>query len=70
MLDDFLGRQSRQGIRPHPDDDDLDRELDENDFEEVDDPEKVYCICGTISWGEMLGCDDEECRREWVSVHI
>lgn len=66
MLDDFLGRQARQGHRPHPDDYDEDPDMDEEILEEGDDPEKVYCICGTISWGEMLGCDDEDCRREWV----
>jgi len=67
MLDDFLGRQARSGHRPHPDDDD-DAVLDEGELEEVDDPDKVYCICGTVSWGEMLGCDDEDCPKQWYHL--
>jgi hypothetical protein len=66
-MDDFLGRQARSGHRPHPDEEDLEGILEEGAIEEVDDPEKTYCICETISWGEMLGCDDEECPKQWVS---
>lgn len=28
---------------------------------------KVYCTCRQVSYGEMIGCDDDECEIEWVS---
>ena len=27
----------------------------------------LYCICHQKSFGEMIGCDNEECQYEWVS---
>lgn len=27
---------------------------------------KLYCTCRQISYGEMIGCDDDECMYEWV----
>ena len=32
---------------------------------DVDD-NKTYCFCDGVSYGEMIGCDDEDCEREWV----
>lgn len=31
----------------------------------VDPDEPTYCICNSISYGEMIGCDNEECEIEW-----
>ena len=28
--------------------------------------EKRYCFCNQFSFGEMIGCDDDDCEREWV----
>lgn len=28
---------------------------------------KVYCTCRNVSYGEMIGCDDDDCEIEWVS---
>ena len=28
--------------------------------------EQVYCICQRVSFGEMIGCDDDDCQTEWV----
>ena len=28
--------------------------------------EQTYCICNRVSFGEMIGCDDEDCKTEWV----
>ena len=27
---------------------------------------KVYCTCRPVSYGEMIGCDDDDCDIEWV----
>lgn len=29
---------------------------------------KVYCTCRQVSFGEMIGCDDDDCEIEWVSL--
>lgn len=36
------------------------------DQNEVD--SKVYCTCRQFSYGEMIGCDDDDCEIEWVGV--
>ena len=27
----------------------------------------TYCYCNGASYGEMIGCDDDDCEIEWVS---
>ncbi len=29
--------------------------------------EPLYCYCQRVSFGEMIGCDDDYCKYEWVS---
>jgi uncharacterized membrane protein YgcG len=29
------------------------------------DDDKLYCFCGNINFGEMIGCDGPECETEW-----
>ncbi|RXK37170.1 hypothetical protein M231_05539 [Tremella mesenterica] len=29
---------------------------------------KRYCLCQQVSYGEMLGCDDDECEVEWFHL--
>lgn len=29
---------------------------------------KVYCTCRQVSYGEMIGCDDDDCEIEWYHV--
>jgi len=31
----------------------------------VDPNEPRYCYCNQVSYGVMVGCDNEECTREW-----
>lgn len=37
------------------------------DMEAEESGEEVYCICREKSYGEMIGCDNNDCRYEWVS---
>ncbi|ORY42525.1 hypothetical protein BCR33DRAFT_637589, partial [Rhizoclosmatium globosum] len=30
--------------------------------------EDVYCICQTVSYGEMIGCDNPNCEKEWFHL--
>ncbi|KAL5494684.1 hypothetical protein ACEPAI_145 [Sanghuangporus weigelae] len=29
---------------------------------------KIYCFCDNGSYGEMIGCDEPNCRREWFHL--
>jgi len=40
-------------------------EAGEGGGEDVD--SRVYCTCRQLGYGEMIGCDDDECEIEWVS---
>ncbi|KAM8940095.1 inhibitor of growth protein 2 [Pelodytes ibericus] len=31
----------------------------------IDPNEPTYCLCNQVSYGEMIGCDNEECAIEW-----
>lgn len=31
---------------------------------------RTYCICDTVSYGEMIGCDDDNCERQWVCSFV
>lgn len=49
---------------------DVEGEVDEGAGEgdgEVDDT--LYCTCQRKSYGEMIGCDNDDCQFEWVSAY-
>lgn len=31
----------------------------------IDPNEPTYCLCNQVSYGEMIGCDNEQCPIEW-----
>jgi inhibitor of growth protein 3 len=31
--------------------------------------DRTYCICKSISFGQMIVCDGESCETEWVRIH-
>merc|ERR1719309_1547242 len=31
----------------------------------VDPNEPTYCLCQQVSYGEMIGCDNQDCPIEW-----
>lgn len=33
--------------------------------EPIDPDEPTYCLCNQVSFGEMIGCDNDECLIEW-----
>ncbi|KAK2607645.1 hypothetical protein N8I77_006308 [Diaporthe amygdali] len=39
---------------------------DENDVYDPDEP--TYCYCERVSFGQMVGCDGEHCKREWFHL--
>ena len=40
-----------------------------DDGAEADDG-RLYCWCQVTSYGDMVACDDNECKHEWVSTHL
>lgn len=36
-----------------------------NEWGGLDPNEPRYCLCNEVSHGEMVGCDNENCEREW-----
>ena len=39
---------------------------DDEDDDEGDEPR--YCYCNQVSYGQMVGCDNKECAREWFHL--
>lgn len=53
----------------------LAQQLEENDSShvedeenEIDENEPTYCYCNGVSYGEMVGCDGPDCKREWFHL--
>ena len=40
----------------------------EDDDEEANGEEAIYCYCQGISYGEMVACDAQDCPREWFHL--
>ena len=39
------------------------------EYEYIDPDEPRYCLCGDVSWGTMIGCDNEDsCEKEWFHL--
>lgn len=44
-------------------------EYDEGDAEEASETDNsIYCSCRQKSYGEMIGCDNDDCPIEWVCL--
>ena len=61
------GPSSKRGGKKGPDRDKRDRSVSPPDLSHVDiDPdEPTYCLCDQVSYGEMIGCDNDLCPIEW-----
>lgn len=56
--------EERGSPRPAVKDNDGDDEMiDVDDDEAADD--KKYCICASVSYGDMVACDNDNCKLEW-----
>ena len=36
--------------------------------EEEDESELRYCYCNGVSYGDMVGCDNQDCKMEWFHL--
>jgi inhibitor of growth protein 4 len=30
--------------------------------------EQLYCVCHEISYGQMIACENNECKKEWFHL--
>ena len=44
------------------------QEDDPDDDVDIDADEPTYCYCNGVSYGEMVGCDANDCKREWFHL--
>jgi chromatin modification-related protein YNG2 len=58
------GRKGRQASETA---EDVDMDTEEGRDDGGDD-DTLYCFCQEKSYGEMIGCDNDSCRFEWVSL--
>ena len=43
--------------------------IPEEPYEYIDPNEPRYCLCGDVSWGTMIACDNEaDCEKEWFHL--
>lgn len=40
----------------------------DNTEDYIDPDEPRYCICGDVSWGTMIACDNDDCEKEWFHL--
>ena len=40
---------------------------EDDDEEEIDPDEPTYCICGDVSWGTMVACDNQDVSCDALS---
>lgn len=48
--------------------DDDSNSVHEDEHDGVDPNEETYCYCNQVSYGQMVGCDGEDCKREWFHL--
>ena len=41
---------------------------DDGELADEDADEPRYCYCNEVSYGEMVGCDADNCEREWFHL--
>ncbi|KAJ7630512.1 hypothetical protein FB45DRAFT_990520 [Roridomyces roridus] len=58
-------KRSRLSRQIHPREDEMDAEGEE-DGEGED--ENLYCFCQKQSYGDMIACDNDDCRYEWFHL--
>ncbi|EEB08097.1 ING family Png2 [Schizosaccharomyces japonicus yFS275] len=54
----FKSSTASTGVKP------MQEVIDEHNTKD----EPLYCYCEQVSYGEMIGCDGENCKREWFHL--
>lgn len=65
------GKRSRKSSTAQPAraaDDDATSSMQEEEEGDPDGDEPTYCYCNSVSYGEMVACDSDDCEREWFHL--
>lgn len=62
------GRRASSVVRNETRFDGVQPSISDHDLTEADHDPTPYCYCQKQSYGEMIGCDSDDCRYEWVSL--
>ena len=57
-------RKTNKKEQSQKQDPESDTEIDLNQIE-IDPDEPTYCLCEQVSYGDMIGCDNDLCPIEW-----
>lgn len=49
-------------------DDDANSSAQGDDDGDIDPNERRYCFCNSVSYGEMVACDADDCEKEWFHL--
>ncbi|OJD32134.1 map kinase kinase [Diplodia corticola] len=63
-----IGRRStapRKKVRKTEDKADM---MQHEAIEDIDPNEPRYCLCGDVSYGAMVACDNDNCEKEWFHL--
>lgn len=60
----------KKSIKSNDDDDESDGKLSKPSStpKSSGEREQTYCYCNQVSFGDMVGCDGDDCKREWFHL--
>jgi len=64
-------RRVTASVGPDPDEDAEGEDEPEDaaeDLGEVEEDKEIYCFCRKLSYGEMIACDNPDCRYQWFHL--
>ncbi|KAI0025900.1 hypothetical protein F4780DRAFT_768198 [Xylariomycetidae sp. FL0641] len=59
---------AQQALATRMADEDANSSVQGDDEGEIDADEPLYCYCNSVSYGEMVACDADDCPREWFHL--
>ena len=62
------GEDDIDGEEGEEEDEDVEEEA-EDDEEEQEEDDQRYCFCQKVSYGEMVGCENDKCPYEWFHLN-
>ncbi|KAH8835067.1 hypothetical protein DL96DRAFT_21045 [Flagelloscypha sp. PMI_526] len=61
-------KSTRPAAPATPQQDPVDDPDGDGDQDGENDDGKLYCFCNRVSFGQMIGCDNQKCEKEWFHI--
>ena len=59
-------KKKKRKVRQQKSGNSIDKSGDRSPLDwDIDPDEPTYCLCEQVSYGEMIGCDNDSCPIEW-----